>query len=223
MLCQPAMITCCCRHRKRKKLDNVCRVSAVSCSQFSFTLEPSNGLCNTRDDVHVSHHCRCHVKCTDRKQVVCKYGMWMVCGSNTPPNEGTNFLHLGVFALCQLTLQKLRNVKSTLSKTVRTRPLEMSICWEKVSTSSSSVSMSFIFLAIMDTWPTRTSAQADATIGWISGRTRVHLAESDYKSNTKLCFCILKTAKTMHDVLHIQTLCNSENCSKNCANCSILH
>ena len=25
------------------------------------------------------------------KHVVCKYGMWMVCGSNTPPEEGGNF------------------------------------------------------------------------------------------------------------------------------------
>ena len=81
------------------------------------------------------------------------------------------------------------------------------------------MSTSFIFLAIMDTLPHRQppaefSAQAHATTGWISARTRVHLAESDYKSNSKLCSCILKSAQTMHDVLLIQTLCNSAHHSK---------
>ena len=40
-------------------------ICSVPGAQLSFTLEPDIGLCNTHDDVHVSHHCRCHVKCTD--------------------------------------------------------------------------------------------------------------------------------------------------------------
>ena len=79
--------------------------------------------------------------------------------------------------------------------------------------------MSFIFLAIMDTLPHR-QPPAEPRLkpmppqSWISARTRVHLAEGDFKSNAKLRSCILKTVQTTHDVLHIQTLCNSANHSK---------
>ena len=40
----------------------------------------------------------------DRKQVLCECSMWMVCGFNTPPDEGSHFLHRG--ALSTQTLQE---------------------------------------------------------------------------------------------------------------------
>ena len=108
-------------------------------------------------------------------------------------------LHHSISALCQLTLQKVASVRSTPSKNSSCSPFEIDICWKKVSTSSCSVSMSLIFLAIMDNLP----------------HPRVHLAESDHKSNSKLCSCILKT---------VQTTCTNMTCYtfKHCATLSII-
>ena len=81
------------------------------------------------------------------------------------------------------------------------------------------MSMCFIFLAIMDTlphWrppaeprlkpmPPLAGSQHELTFTWLKAM---------YKSNSKLCSCLLKTVQTTDDVLHIQTLCNSANHSK---------
>ena len=69
---------------------------SVSCAQLSFTLEPDNGLCAHVDErtcirvitVYVTSSVQAENKCS-------AVAMWMVCGSNTPPDEGgQNYLHL---------------------------------------------------------------------------------------------------------------------------------
>ena len=61
----------------------VCRVSAL-CPVRNFPSHKNQtmGCVTHMMNVHVSHHCRCHVQCADLKQALCKYAMWMVCGSN---------------------------------------------------------------------------------------------------------------------------------------------
>ena len=114
-----------------------------------------------------------------------------------PPDEGpTSPQHL-----CALPTHTSESRKCQINtfKNSSCSPFEIDICWKKVSTSSSSVSMSLIFLAIMDNLP----------------HPRVHLAESDHKSNSKLCSCILKT---------VQTTCTSMTCYtfKHCATLPII-
>ena len=141
--------------------------------------------------------------------MLCKYGMWMVCGSNTPPDEGGQLPPPRRLGAVPTHTSETRKCQINTFKNSSYSPFEIRICWEKVSTSSSSVSMSFIFLPIVDTLPHRQPPLSPhATIGWISSRTRVHMAETNFKSKSKLCSCILKTAQTTNDVQHIQTLCN---------------
>ena len=109
-------------------------------------------LCLTLKGCATHHATMCDY---DRKHMLCKYDMWMVCGSNTPPDEGGQLPPPWRLKALPTHTQKVGSVKSTLSKTVRTRPLRSASAGRKVSTSSSSVSMSFIFLAIMDTLPHR--------------------------------------------------------------------
>ena len=71
---------------------HVCPVSAVSCAQLSCTLEPDNGLCNTHDEcARESTLSMSRPVNRLQKKVLCEYGMWMVWGSNTPPDDGANF------------------------------------------------------------------------------------------------------------------------------------
>ena len=154
--------------------------------------------------------------------MLCKYGMWMVCGSNTPPGEGANS-----------TLASWRSANSNSEtwkcqintfKNSSYSPFEIRICWKKVSTSSSSVSMSFIFLAIMDTLPLR---QTQLSLGsspchyWLDLSTNSRsLGWKRLQIEFKI---VLLHSEDCANLLHIQTLCNSAICPKNCANCSILH
>ena len=52
---------------------HVCRVSAL-CPVHNFRSHSNQTMsCATHTmNVHVSHHCRCHVLCTDWKQLLCK-------------------------------------------------------------------------------------------------------------------------------------------------------
>ena len=78
-------------------------ICSVSCAQLSFALEPDIGLCNAHDE------CACESSLSMSRLV---YRL-----------KARGQLHHSVLAICQLTLQKVGSVRSTLPKTVRTRPL----------------------------------------------------------------------------------------------------
>ena len=82
-----------------------------------------------------------------------------VSHTNTPPCRGGEpiSLHLGrLSASVNSALQKIGSCQiNTFKKQFVLAHSSIRMCWGKVSTSSSSVSMSFIFLAIMDTLPHR--------------------------------------------------------------------
>ena len=65
------------------KKESLCRVSAL-CPAPTMTFDLTNGLCNRQ------RMCNTRVITADVKssQVLCNNGLWMVCGSNTPPDEG---------------------------------------------------------------------------------------------------------------------------------------
>ena len=65
----------------KKKI--LCRVSALYPAR-TMTFDLTDGLCNRQ------RMCNTRVITADVKstQVLCNYGLWMVRGSNTPPDEG---------------------------------------------------------------------------------------------------------------------------------------
>ena len=64
------------------KKESLCRVSAL-CPARTMTFDLTNGVCNRQ------RMCNTRVIAADVKstQVLCNYGLWMVCGSNTPRDE----------------------------------------------------------------------------------------------------------------------------------------
>ena len=64
----------------------------------------------------------------------CNCGMWMVCGSNTPPDEGANSPHLGVSRSELNALWKVSD--QHFQKTVRTHPLRSTFAGGSRSPSS---------------------------------------------------------------------------------------
>ena len=117
-------------------------ICAVSCAQLSFALEPDNGLCNTHDEYASESSlsmsrllCRLKASAVQVWQVD---GVWLKHSSSRPTPPWS----LGAL---RTRTAEVGSVKSTLEKHFV----------EKFSTSSSSVSLSFIFLAIMDTLPLR--------------------------------------------------------------------
>ena len=90
----------------RTCLPCICSVPCAHSRTFSLTIEGSA--------THQATVCD-----YDWKQVLCKYGMWMVCGSMP--------IHTSETRKCQIN-----NFKGNSYS-----PFEIRICWEKVSTSSS--------------------------------------------------------------------------------------
>ena len=66
-----------------RKKGSLCRVSAL-CPARTMTFDLTNGLCNRQ------RMCNTRVISADVKstEVLCNYGVWVVCGSNTPPDKG---------------------------------------------------------------------------------------------------------------------------------------
>ena len=170
----------------------------------TFTLEPDNGLCNTHDE------CAGDSSLSMSRPVyrlkASAVSVWHVLkhssrrGSQLPPpwRLGALPTHTSESRKCQINTFK----NSSYS------PFETHICWEKVSTSSSSVSMSHqqppaeprlkAMLPLAE-------SQHEFAFTWLNAITnRIQ----------KLCPCILKSVQTSHGVLHIQTLCNSASHSK---------
>ena len=144
----------------------------------------------------------------------------MVCGSDTPPDEGPSPpWRLG--ALPTRT-QKSRKCRINTFKNSSYSPFERSAsAWresQRVPLQCRCPSFS---------WPSWTPCRTGnpeprlKPIPLLAG-SQHELAFTRLKAITnriqKLCSCIRKTAQKMHNVLHIQTVCNSAN-HQNCVNC----